>query len=141
MLIQPNLIIAPTDKNDFDEIVQYISQFELDNRALEPDQFLVAKHQNVLVGFGRIRSYADCEELCSLGVIENERLKGIGKELAKALVKKARKPLYLVCIIPEFFEPHGFKITKNYPIELQDKLSYCTNELVVKETYVVMKKG
>lgn len=57
----------------------------------------------------------------------------------KELVLKAEQPLYLVCIIPEFFKPFGFEVVELYPIELSEKLNYCTSELVVKETYVVMK--
>ena len=132
------LINYPTPA-DFEQIKKYIRDFELDNRSLVKEQFLVAKQNSTIIGFGRIREYDHCSELCSLGVIEPERNKGIGKELTRHLIQKARQNLYLVCIIPDFFEPLNFKTVTTYPPELSDKLIYCTSELVVPETYVVMK--
>jgi N-acetylglutamate synthase-like GNAT family acetyltransferase len=123
----------------FDIIKNYISQFELDDRSLQPSEFLVAIEEDTVLGFGRIREHEDCSELCSLGVIEPKRHKGIGTALVQELIQKAKQPLYLVCIIPEFFEPSGFHVCEKYPTALQNKLAYCTNELVVPEEYAVMK--
>lgn len=125
--------------SDFELIKGFIKQFELDNRELKNDEFLVAKQNNELLGFGRVRQHNNCSELCSLGVIETERLKGIGKRLVKELTNKSPNNLYLVCIIPDFFKPLGFTVVNQYPQAMQQKLDYCTSELVVPETYVVMK--
>lgn len=133
------IVINTPDQSDFESIKKHIADFELDDRALEKEQFLVAKQVDRMVGFGRIREYNGCSELCSLGVIEPERNKGIGKEITKKLIQQARKELFLVCIIPDFFKPMGFAEVSSYPRELGDKLHYCTSELVVPETYVVMK--
>lgn len=133
------IVINSPDEKDFVLIKKYIHDFELDNRALEKEQFLVAKQQGNLVGFGRIREYEGSSELCSLGVIEPERNRGIGRELTIKLIQKATRDLFLVCIIPDFFIPLGFVEVTNYPDELGNKLHYCTSELVVPETYVVMK--
>ena len=124
---------------NFELIRSYISEFELDDRALQPEQFLIAIINDKLAGFGRIREYAECAEMCSMGVLPEFRNKGVAKELTKALIQKTAKPLYLVCIIPHFFENFNFKIVTTYPPELKNKLDYCTGELVVEETYVVMK--
>ena len=133
------LNITYASLSDFQSVKKFIQLYELDDRDLHHSQFLVAKQNHKIKGFGRIRNHMDGCELCSLGVIEPERCKGIGKKLVESLIKKAEHPLYLVCIIPEFFIPFGFKITTQYPIALAEKLNYCTSELVVKETYVVMK--
>ncbi len=111
----------------------------MDDRELEQHQFLAAKEKNELLGFGRIRVRENCYELCSLGVTEPNRLQGLGKKLVSDLILKASGPLYLVCIIPGFFTPFGFKVVSDYPAEMQEKLDYCTSELIVPETYVVMK--
>ncbi len=125
---------------EFDFIKVHIAKFELDDRELKKEEFLIVKDiGNKVVAFGRIRKHSTCDELCSLGVIEPQRLKGIGKILSKELIKKANEPLFLTCIIPKFFEPLGFQITKEYPQELKDKLNYCTDKLYVPEEYVVMK--
>jgi len=131
--------IRECNNNEFEQIKNYIQQFELDNRELNQNQFLIAISQNTIIGFGRIREYHNCSELCSLGVIEPERFKGIGKALSKALIAKATQKLYLVCIIPDYFTKLGFEICYNYPPELENKIDYCTSMLVVKETYVAMQ--
>ncbi len=123
----------------FKEIIRLIAQFELDDRELLATEFLAAASSGELIGFGRIREYDSCSELCSLGVLEPQRHKGIGSLLVQKLIQKATQPLYLVCIIPEFFEPFDFKITAQYPPELQQKLDYCREALSVPEEYVVMK--
>ena len=134
-----SIYIQEASIQDFEKIKAYISLFELDNRDLDYRQFLVYKKENELVGFGRIRNYSDCDEICSLGVIESERKKGIGKQLVKALIQKTTSTLFLVCIIPQYFEGLNFKVTNQYPIEILEKLNYCTNSLVVEEEYVAMK--
>ncbi len=134
-----NFEIKECTAQQLEKVKQYISQFELDDRSLHHSQFLVALQNNAIIGFGRIREHEECSELCSLGVIHPERNKGVGCALTKALIAKAKQPLYLVCIIPEFFTPLGFKVCAKYPAPLQEKLNYCTNELVVPETYVVMQ--
>jgi N-acetylglutamate synthase-like GNAT family acetyltransferase len=131
--------IQEASVQDFEKIKAYISLFELDNRDLDYRQFLVYKKGNNLLGFGRIRNYSNCDELCSLGVIEAERNKGIGKQLVKALIQKATSNLFLVCIIPQYFEGLNFKVTNQYPKDILEKLNYCTNSLVVEEDYVAMK--
>ena len=131
-------IVVPT-QHEFEQISRLIRQFELDDRQLHHQQFLAGFIQKELVGFGRLRTHDTCTELCSLGVAEPQRFKGIGTQLVKELIAKATKPLYLVCIIPDYFKPFGFSRVNSYPAELQDKLDYCTAELLVPETYVVMK--
>jgi N-acetylglutamate synthase-like GNAT family acetyltransferase len=134
-----SLHIQQASESDFESIKQFIQLFELDNRDLHCNQFLVAKYSDQLLGFGRIRKHKGCDEFCSLGVIESKRFEGIAKELILARIKIATQPIYLVCIIPEYFEKLGFSIVNEYPDEIADKLNYCTSELLVPETYVVMK--
>jgi len=124
---------------DLEIIKNHISDYELDNRELLHTQFLVYKKSNTILGFGRIRNYANFDELCSLGVIEPERNKTIGKKIVNALIQKSLTELYLVCVIPEYFEPIGFKIVNEFPNEILSKINYCTNSLVVEGVYVAMK--
>lgn len=133
------MIIEQAKESDFEAIKKHIATFELDNRDLRYQQFLVAKENGKLVGFGRIRKHKGCDEFCSLGVLEEKRFNGIAKELILARIKIATQPIYLVCIMPEYFEKLGFAIVTEYPAEMADKLHYCTAELVVPEEYVVMK--
>lgn len=128
---------TPTE-HEFLQIRNYIQQFELDDRNLKQEEFIAAFRENELVGFGRLREHSDCVELCSLGVITQHRRQGIGKAIVKELIKKSESSIHLVCIIPQFFRPFNFQQVKNYPSAIQDKLNYCTQELIVPETYVAM---
>lgn len=120
-------------------IKQIIDEFKLDNRDLQYGQFLVAKEGLELLGFGRIRRHKGCDEFCSLGVIETKRFNGIAKALVEACIEISTQPIYLVCIIPEYFKKRDFTIVTEYPLEIADKLNYCVSELTVPENYVVMK--
>lgn len=131
--------LTTPSESDFKEISRLIALFELDNRGLEATQFIMASNGQEISGFGRIRKYPTCSELCSLGVVEPRRNKGIGSRLVKELSGKVTGPLYLVCIIPGFFEPLGFYVVNEYPPEIKDKLEYCISALSVPEPYVVMK--
>ncbi len=133
------MTISLPDKLEFEEIKKFITLFDLDNRALDSEQFLIAKSNNKLCGFLRMRTHHDCQELSSLGIIESERGKGIGLTLLKKQIELSTKPLFLVCIIPEYFEPLGFQIVSSYPDAIMDKLNYCKNDLAVPEPYVVMQ--
>jgi N-acetylglutamate synthase-like GNAT family acetyltransferase len=130
----------PTDK-EFDLICTFIREYSLDNRALKKEQFIAAYNDNELLGFGRLRTYADCTELCSLGVVEGERNRGIGKAIVAELIRSSKTDLYLVCIIPEFFYPFGFKITETFPAPIANKLFYCHAELFVPQKYVAMLRS
>lgn len=133
-----NLHFKEPDDIEFEKVCDYIREFELDNRGLQKEQFITAFRNKELVGFGRLREHADCIELCSLGVIAQYRRQGIGKAITAELIKKNSRNIYLVCIIPEFFTPFGFCTIKEFPDAIKDKVCYCTNELVVPETYVAM---
>ena len=126
-------------ENLFTKVQSYISNFELDDRALESKDFLVLSKNEQVLAFGRLRHHTHCDELCSVGVIEEARHIGLASKLIKALIASTTRPLYLVCIIPTFFESFGFEICAEYPAEIQDKLRYCVCSLVVPEPYVVMR--
>lgn len=127
----------PTDK-EFKQICLFITEFELDNRDLKKEQFIVALSDNELIGFGRLREHTDCLELCSLGVVTSYRRQGIGKAIVTKLIENFSKNIYLVCIIPDFFIPFGFQKVEIFPVSIQNKIEYCTSELIVPEPYVAM---
>lgn len=125
----------------FKEVKFFIERYELDNRQLQQQEFLIIQNNSELLGFGRIRDHQCFSELCSLGIVEKHRNKNYGTQLTKALIQKAKQPLYLVCIIPDYFTPLGFSVCEIYPDEIAEKLNYCTQSLPVKEKYVAMKMG
>ena|SRR6218665_1879710 len=132
--------IQPCNESDFATVKQYVDELELDNRAMQAQQFLTLQDaQNRLVGFGRVREYQGFSEMCSLGILPAQRSNGLAKEMTAQMIKKATQAIYLVCIIPGFFEEFGFRICTTYPPEIQEKLDYCIGSLAVPEPYVVMR--
>jgi N-acetylglutamate synthase-like GNAT family acetyltransferase len=131
------LLKAPSDE-DFELIRKYIHDFELDDRGLKKEEFCAAFEHDELRGFGRLRKHPDCTELCSLGVVTPYRNKGIGKAITAELIRKEADTTYVVCIIPHFFTPFGFKEVTTYPASIKEKLDYCTHSLPVPESYVAM---
>lgn len=138
-MILKHIHIQKATESEFSLIKQLINCYELDNTDLNMSQFLVANYNNELVGFGRVKKHKECDELCSLGVIETMRCQGIAKLLVKFTVEMSVRPMYVVCIIPDYFKKLGFVVVPQFPKEIEDKLNYCTSELQVPEKYVVMK--
>lgn len=131
-------LIEVCKSEQYDEVQHHINQFCLDGRYPKREEFLTLSINSNLAAFGRIREHQEVSEMCTLGVVENQRHKGYAKLLVSALVQKATQPLYLVCTIPSFFESFGFYICEDYPEVIHDKLQYCNDSLSVKEKYVVM---
>ena len=131
------ILKKPTDR-EFEEVCSYIKKYDLDNRDLQKQQFTVAFEGLVLVGFGRLLEHPDSTELCSLGVIESHRKQHIGKAIVEELIKNSPRNIHLVCIIPDYFRQFGFQIVEQFPKSIQNKMEYCTKELVVPERYVAM---
>jgi amino-acid N-acetyltransferase len=127
----------PSDK-EFSEVCTLIKAYELDNRHLRKEEFTIALNNNQIIAFGRLRKHSDCAELCSIGVLKTDRNKGMGSALVKHIIQNSTLPIYVVCIIPEFFTRFGFKLTTNYPQSIAEKINYCTHELSVPQAYVAM---
>lgn len=135
----PSLRIEHCSPNDFEWIKHSAKDLQLDDRDMNADQMLVAKVQQEIVGYVRIKEFENFSELCTLGVAPEHRQKGIATNLCHEVIHRARHPLYLVTIIPAFFGKLGFETCEAYPPELNQKLRYCTGSLPVEETYQVMK--
>lgn len=141
------IVVQPCDDIAFDKVKQSVREMCLDDREMKHYQFLVAKKDEEILGFGRLREYDDSVELCSLGVIQKYRGQGIGKKIVLALIdifyQKMdfnRKNLYVVTIIPQYFSKFGFRVIEsNWPLSIMKKYEYCTNILSVSEKYVVME--
>ena len=132
------LISIPNEK-EMALIRHYTTIFVLDAGDLQKQQFLIAKHKDKFIGFGRLRDHKECIELCTLGVMPAYRNKGVGKKIATELMKKSDAKIYVVCIIPKFFEKLGFKTVINYPDSILRKHHMCTTKFMVNEPYCVMQ--
>lgn len=122
-------------------VEQYVKAYELDGTDMRVEQFLVAKQEDEILGFVRIKKHYACDELSTLGVVEEHRGKGIGKALTLKVMETSKRRLMAVCIIPEFFTKLGFVMDTELPQEISEKVNYCTSFLCVPEKYVAVEWG
>lgn len=143
----PEAEVVLCNGKNFQIVKQHIKEMQLDNRMLAAEQFVVSLLQNDVIGFGRLRNYSLCSEIGSIGVLTKYRGKGVGKKIVTKLIenfyainRNRKKELYVVTIIPAYFQKFGFRVIEDpWPKEIVDKYSYCTKSLSVPEKYVVMK--
>jgi len=136
--MKDDIIIRQPGDKEFEEVKKYIEDFWLDNETMLKEQFRIILFKNKLVGFGRIRKNKDATELCSLGIIKEMRLKGLGKAMVKGLLSEVKKDVFVVCVIPDFFRKAGFIEVTEYPISIQKKVNLCTTHYHVGEPYKVL---
>ena len=134
------LTLSQPTANEMPVIAGYVKEFVLDDEGMREQQFIISKNNDQVVGFGRLKNHNYFSELCTLGVVTEYRGKGIGKTLVNELIKKAAgKHIYVVCIIPTYFQKFGFEISEQYPDIIKKKYALCTQLFVVEEEYCVMK--
>jgi N-acetylglutamate synthase-like GNAT family acetyltransferase len=136
-----NITLHTPRPEDMPAIETYVKEYVLDSEALHHEQFVIARSGSDVVGFGRLRHHGDSVELCTLGVVEQHRGKGIGSAIVNELVKKAGNKVHVVCIIPGFFRKFGFNEVNEYPASVARKHSRCTTDYPVPEKYCVMARS
>ena len=136
--MKDDIIIRQPGDKEFEEVKKHVDDFWLDNETMQKEQFRILLYKNKLVGFGRIRKNKDATELCSLGIIKEMRLKGLGKVMVKGLLSEVKGDVYVVCVIPDFFRKAGFTEVAEYPTSIQKKVNLCTADYNVGEPYKVL---
>lgn len=137
MTKEPIHIHEPTIP-EFEWLMQEASRMELDLSGIERNQCVISSNNiGETTGFVRLVKKSDCTELATLGVVRQHRGKQIGSELIKYFQRK-HPELYLVTVIPEYFQKLGFEFVEVFPESLEKKL----NNKILWEGYgipVVMK--
>ena len=85
----------------------------------------MAKKENAISGFGRLRKYDTCTEIATVGVLPEERNRGVGSSIVKELIRRGPSEIFVTCVIPGFFSKFGFTSAKEYPAILQKKVDFC----------------
>ena len=134
-----NSYVFPSSEKDLSEILRLAKSFDLDCEELSWKQFVIAKNNNSIIGFGRLRTYPECTEIATVGVIPEERNKGVGTAIVKELIRVAPSEIFLTCVIPAFFHKLGFETVKQYPPVLQKKVDFCKLYDFSDEQIFVMK--
>ncbi|MFT5100103.1 MAG: amino-acid N-acetyltransferase [Planctomycetaceae bacterium] len=96
-------------------IISLVMQNNLNPFGISWQNFIVAAdEQNHLVGCGQIKQHNGIEELASLMVIKAWQGTGVSKILMDALLKKANRPLWLMCESPltSLYKRFGFAEVK-----------------------------
>jgi len=118
--------IRAARKTDFVQIRPLAAEYNLDYCDMEEDDFWVAAEGKKVVGACGLKKHPDCQELCSLGVAEGFRKKGLGKRLVAALLKASAGDIYLTTIIPDYFEKLGFQRADLVPPSLLKPEEWCS---------------
>lgn len=120
-----NIPVVPAIETDLHEILCLAKSFELDLDDVMWQQFVVAKKEKSIIGFGRLRTYSECIEIATVGVISKERNKGVGTAIVNELIRIGPNEIFVTCVIPNFFRRMGFDEVKQYPPVLQKKVDFC----------------
>lgn len=128
------LKIRPAQKKEHKEILSILKILDLYYPSQSLENFWVVEKDRKIVAVVQLNEYKDFFFLNSLGVIKNQRRKGIASSLLKEILKNIEKKVYLYTIQPEFFKKFGFKITPpppNLPSKDAFECEYCTPEKCV----------
>ena len=117
--------IRSAKKEDFGGIIRLAEAYGLDYSDMESDAYWVAVDGKKIIGIIGLKRHPECAELCSLGVDEGFRGRGIGQRLVRALLKKAGGEIYLATIIPAFFQKFGFEKAPLVPASMIKKSDWC----------------
>lgn len=119
------IIVADALVSDMEVISREAKLLDLDCQHMQADQFVVARKENKIVGFGRIKRYDDCMEVSTVGVVPDQQRMGIGTLVVNELLSKIMDEVYVICVIPEYFSRFGFITVKEFPTVLLDKCKFC----------------
>jgi N-acetylglutamate synthase-like GNAT family acetyltransferase len=133
------MVFKQPDEKEFEQVKKLVEDFWLDNANMQTEQFKVLSDKGKVFAFGRLREHADATELCTMGVAKEFQKNGLGEKMVKHLQSIAKRDVYLVTVLPEFFKKQGFLLVKQYPASLQRKIDMCAKDYHVEEQYFVMK--
>jgi len=103
--------IRPARAEDRATITAMVRGARLNPMDLRWSRFLVAEDATGIVGVGQIRPHPDVSELASLVVREDQRGKGVGGQLVRALMARSSSALVLFCRpqLESYYARFGFR--------------------------------
>ena len=118
--MKPNITLRPAIAADQAVIIRLVIQNNLNPLGLSWQNFIVAvDKEDQFLGCGQIKNHGDIEELASLVVVQEWQGHGVSTVLMDALIKRAKRPLWLMCESPlvSYYDKFGFSEVKE-PIDL-----------------------
>ncbi len=131
--------VASALETELEKVLALSLSMSLDTEDFRIKEFLTAKEGDHIIGFGRLRTYPGFREVASVGVLAENRGKGIGSLVVNELVRQTHGEIYLTCVIPGFFSKLGFEIVKDFPPELIPKYDFCRSFGYSEDEITVMK--
>jgi N-acetylglutamate synthase-like GNAT family acetyltransferase len=111
--------------SDFSQILNLAQRMNLDYSDMATDDFWVAAEGEKVLGICGLKNHPDCFELCALGVEEDQRGRGLGRRLVRALLRAVKAEVYLATVIPGYFAELGFGETDFVPASMVKKADWC----------------
>ena len=123
--------IQAAHHTELPDILELLESLNLDMEDVHFSQFVVSRDKGELIAVARVYVHEDgTHELCSLGVLPDYRMRGIGTEILHFLQEKFHgTTLWAVSDIPQYFERCGFKPSSAFSAALAEKLKICKEEL------------
>ncbi len=123
--ITDNITISRATVEDMPLIVHLAEKFKLDTRDIKIENFLVAKEDGILLGFGRLKYHKEFTEMGTFAVLPAYRHRGVGQKLMNQLIKIAPEEVYLLTTIPEYGYRFGFRLVMKVPDFIKPHLLAC----------------
>lgn len=111
--------------SDFPQILALARKLNLDYSDMAADDFWVAAEGEQVFGICGLKKHSDCAELCSLGVEESRRGRGLGRRLVEAVLRAGQPEIYLATVIPGYFAGFGFREADSVPASMIKKADWC----------------
>ncbi|OFY95405.1 MAG: hypothetical protein A3K10_06945 [Bacteroidetes bacterium RIFCSPLOWO2_12_FULL_31_6] len=137
--IDAEIIYKNSTEEDLIKIKDLAEKFKLDTENLFYNDFITAKLNGEVIGFGRLKHHTDFDEISTIGVVELYRGSGVGKEIVTRLLNRTSKKIYLATVIPTFFEKLGFLNAKEMPFQLKNKIEQCHSKCHCEKVFILTK--
>jgi N-acetylglutamate synthase-like GNAT family acetyltransferase len=132
---------------DIPYIKKYCKEERLDSENLENEEnnkYIIAKINEKIIGFGRIKIYdRTIYELCSVVVDKEFRNQGIGKQMLEKLLANISESVYLMTEdtnIP-FYKKLDFEVSGKIPLALKKKFTFCVDYFKEYRIVLMCKKN
>lgn len=112
---QTMLQIRRAKDGDWPAISEILERLDLAHSSLSIENFHVAESAGRIVGFAHLESFGPSLYLSAVGVVENLRKKGIGRQLVDGVLAGQDKNTYIYTYVPEFFSRLEFRPSKPPP--------------------------
>ena len=136
-----NPTIQTATHHQLTDIIELLELMNLDAEELVAEEFVVAHLDGEIIGIGRVRDYEDTLELCSIGVVETYRNKGIGTAIIQSLLSLyPEQSIYIVTEIPVYFKRFNFDEIESFPESINEKVTRCKASYACEKPVVMLLK-